>query len=139
MLTHVFLSLAELFLPYLLRDWARSHFYFFAWVDNCNPPNKLWLLLAFFLLKIFCFTLYKDRSEIPSNFKSCMHRNPDSSVYRVQTLFRQPLDQSGKTFALFTHSSNPKIASSSQHQKLNSTNLSTNCSKSECDITVNGP
>ena len=72
--------------PFLLRDWARSHFYFFAWVDNCNPLNKLWLLLAFFLLKIFCFTLYKNRSEIPSNSKSCTHCDTDSSVYRVQTL-----------------------------------------------------
>ena len=92
---------------------------FFAWVDNCNPPNKLWLLLAFFLLKILCFTLYKDRSEIPSNFKSYMHHDTDSSVYQVQTLFRQPLDQSGKkgkTFALFAHSSNPKIPSSSQQK-----------------------
>ena len=107
-----------------------------------TPPNNLWLLFVFFLLKIFCFTLYKDRSEIPSNFKSCMHRNTDSSVYRVQTLFRQPLDQcrkTGKMLALFAHSSNPKIPSSSQHQKLNSTTLGTNCSKSECDTTVNGP
>ena len=105
-------------------------------------PNKLWLLLAFFLLKIFYFTLYKDRSEIPSNFKSYTHRDTDSSVYRVQTLFRQPLDQSrkkGKTFALFAHSSKPKIPSSSQHQKLNSTTLGTYCSKSVCDTTVNGP
>ena len=116
--------------------------HFFAWVDNCNPPNKLWLLLAFFLLKIFCFTSYKDKSEIPSNFKSCMHRDPDSSVYQVQTLFRQPLDQTGKTgkmFALFAHSSKSQNSKFITKPKSNSTTLSTNCLKSEYDTTVNGP
>ena len=115
---------------------------FFAWVDNCNPPNKLWLFLAFFLLEIFCFILYKDRSKPPATPKSCTHRNPDSSVYRVQTIIRQPLDQpgkTGKTFALFAHSPKSQKFQVYHNTKINPTTLGTNCSKSKCDTTVNGP
>ena len=72
-----------------------------------------------FYLKYSALPPTKTGPKSPATSKSCMHRDPDSSVNRVQTLFRQPLDQSGKTgktFALFAHSSKSKIPSSSQHK-----------------------
>ena len=139
-----FYPLVWLFLPYLLRDWARSHFYFFAWVVNCNPPNKLWLLLAFFLLEIFCFALYKKkkRSEIPSNRR--IPHAPQSTPVRTEynNIHANHYNQSGKTgktFDLFAHSSKFQNFKFRPKHKQNPTTLGTNCSKSECTNTIKGP
>ena len=50
-----------------------------------TPQIKLWLLLAFFLLEIFCFTSTKDRSKakLTTIGRTTSVTNP--SVYRVRT------------------------------------------------------
>ena len=85
----------------------------------CNPPNKLWLLLASFLLEIFCFTLYKYRSEL-----HCSLKNPYAPRSRPQCVpsvkipsyFRQQVGKQGKhspcspTFKIYKITKFPQIS-----------------------------
>ena len=61
-----------------------------------TPHNKLWLILAFFLLKILCFTLNKDRTEAPSNLKSVRTAAMTSVCTEHKNFNKATVDQSGK-------------------------------------------
>ena len=106
-----------------------------------TPPKKLWLLLAFFLLEIFCFTPTKTGLKPPATSICCTHHDHDFSVYRIQTIFRKPLDQSKKQGKYSSCSPAPQIPKSqvSAQHIISSTTLGTNCLKSECNTTVKGP
>ena len=102
----------------------------------------MWLLLAFFLLEIFCFTLYKNRSEIPSNRRT-PHAPRSTPVHtEYNNIQANRYNQSGKTgkmFALFARSSKFQNCKFRPKHKQNPTTLGTNCSKNECTNTIKGP
>ena len=108
-----------------------------------TPPNKLWLLLAFFLLEIFCFTLYKDRSETPSNSKILYAPRPRiqcvPSTNNFQATLRPIRENKENVCPVRPLFKIPKIINFGTTQKTSLTNLGINCSKSECDTTVKGP
>ena len=115
MLTHVFLS-PGLALPSLSpkRGWARSHFYFFAWVDNCNPRNKLWLLLVFFFLKYSALPSTKTGPKSQGTAGHHTHRDrlqfiPSTIIFR-QTIITN-LGKQGKRSPCSPALQNSKIAS----------------------------
>ena len=75
-----------------------------------TPQIKLWLLLAFFLLEIFCFTSTKDRSEASTTTICRTTSVTNPSVYRVRTKDLDQNPKQGKHSPCSSTSKNPQIA-----------------------------
>ena len=101
-----------------------------------TPHNKLWLTLAFFLLKIFYFTK-QDRS--PQELKNSVRTVNTTSVCTERRLFpsnfRPKLGKQGKRSPCSPTSQNTKIPN--RHKCYQNSRYS--CSKSECNTTINKP
>ena len=89
-------------------------------LTTATPPNKLWLLLAFFLLEIFCFTPLQRQVRNPQQLQNPVRTatlTPVCTEYKCYLgNLKTNLGKQGKCLPCLPTLQNPKIPSSSQHK-----------------------